>query len=61
MRNYIEFLIIKCYTKTGIDNCYFLLIFKVLGYTLLTHLDCIRKEDTLIDVFFSYAFINPFE
>lgn len=51
-----------CYTKKGVDNRYFLLIFKAIWIYLLNIIWIVQvKEDILIDVFFSYSFMNFFE
>lgn len=62
MHYFIKLFIITCYTKKGVDNRYFLLIFKAIWIYLLNIIWIVQvKEDILIDVFFSYSFMNFFE
>lgn len=61
MQYYIKIFIITCYTKTGVDNRYFLLIITAIWIYLLNFIWIVQaKEDIVIDVFFSYTFMNFF-
>ena len=46
-----------CYTKKESTIVIFFLFLKQYGYIFLTSFDC-SKEDILMDVFFSYSFMN---
>ncbi len=62
MQHYIKIFSITCYTKKGVDNRYFLLILKQYGYIPSYRIWIVQaKEDIVIDVFFSYTFMNFFE